>query len=109
MKNKLWVVNPYKDKYRGIQYKPEMQMNIFEALLNSYAYNKEIDMSPIYIDNLDEQIYDMDGQKINALYKKVEDDNFYMIGDNRDNSSDSRFLGFCSISFNCWTTMVYIF
>jgi signal peptidase I len=93
IRDKLWVVNPYKDKYRGIQYKPEMQMNIFEALLNSYASNQEIDMSPIYIDKLNERIYEIGAKEVNALYKKVEDDHFYMMGDNRDNSSDSRFWG----------------
>ena len=30
---------------------------------------------------------------VNAFYKKVEKDHFYMIGDNRDNSEDSRFWG----------------
>ena len=30
---------------------------------------------------------------MNALYTKVDEDHFYMIGDNRDNSNDSRFWG----------------
>ncbi len=33
------------------------------------------------------------GQPVNALYKQIGEDKFYMIGDNRDNSNDSRFGG----------------
>ncbi len=90
---KLWVLNPYMDRYPGIQYTPEGQSNIFDALLQHYVYDKEIDMNPIYIDGLQSQEYAIDSRPVNALYKKVEADHFYMIGDNRDNSNDSRFWG----------------
>ncbi len=83
LKGKLWVVNPYMSKYPGIQYKPEYQGNSFELLVHSYKSNRDVDMLPMYIDELG----------INLFYKKVEPDHFYMIGDNRDNSSDSRFWG----------------
>ncbi|AKF24824.1 signal peptidase [Sulfurovum lithotrophicum] len=92
LRGKLWVENPYMDKYPGIQYQPE-GMNIFEALLQYYTYNKEIDMTPIMVDGLDSMVYEIGNNTINALYKKVEPDHFYMIGDNRDNSNDSRFWG----------------
>ncbi len=92
LRGKLWVENPYMGKYPGIQYVPE-GMNIFEALLQYYTYNKEIDMTPIMVDGLESTVYEIGSKTVNALYKKVEEDHFYMIGDNRDNSNDSRFWG----------------
>jgi len=92
LRGKLWVENPYMDKYPGIQYVPEGH-NIFEVLLQYYAYNKKIDVIPVMVDNLDAPVYTMKDKSVNALYAKVDEDHFYMIGDNRDNSNDSRFWG----------------
>jgi signal peptidase I len=92
LRGKLWVENPYMSKYPGIQYVPEGH-TIFEVLLQYYAYNKEIDVIPVMVDGLDAPVYTMENKTINALYAKVEEDHFYMIGDNRDNSNDSRFWG----------------
>jgi signal peptidase I len=82
LRGKLFVENPYMAKYPGIQYVPESR-SAFENLLLHYQYNKKIDMTPVTIPEL----------KTIGFYKKVEPDHFYMIGDNRDNSSDSRFWG----------------
>ncbi len=80
------------EKYPGIQYSPE-GIDIFQGLLRLYTYNKDIDMVPVYVDDLDVPTYEILGKGMNALYAKVEADHFYMIGDNRDNSNDSRFWG----------------
>ena len=82
IRGKLWAENPYMGKYPGIQYAPE-NFTAFEYLAMLYSNNKPIDMYPVYLEELGE----------NAFYKKVEEDHYYMIGDNRDNSSDSRMWG----------------
>ena len=97
LRGKLWVENPYMSKYPGIQYAPESTFSdgtpagSFDQLSTG---RYEIDMSPVFVAELDAPVYATEtGKKINAFYKKVEKDHFYMIGDNRDNSNDSRFWG----------------
>jgi signal peptidase I len=87
---KLWVDNPYSTTFPGIQYLPEYNANSFLLMLQRVD---QIDMKPLYIEDLKAPGYTLGGTPVNVFYKKIASDHYYMIGDNRDNSNDSRFWG----------------
>jgi len=89
---KTWVLNPYKEKFPGIHY--DNNVNLFNQMERFLSAN-EFAMKPFIVDELPKNF----NSEFNAFYKKVPKNEFYMIGDNRDHSNDSRFWGSIPLKF----------
>ena len=86
MAGKLWVDNPYKEQFLGIHY--DNELDLFSQMSLHLAAGR-LSMKPALIQELSPR----SDYPFNAFYTKVEKGHFYMVGDNRDHSNDSRFWG----------------
>lgn len=91
---KKFVREPY--KFKGIHYEDKLykdnfigeSANSFDISISYFQQNKYA-MTPILVDELPK----IEGLYFNAFYFEVPKDEYFMIGDNRENSNDSRFWG----------------
>lgn len=90
---KIFALNPYIEQHRGIHYAKNNQTFLLMQMLmqRDASIKLSFDGENPSSSSIAMQPIDFNGSL--AFYKQIPQDEFFMIGDNRDNSDDSRFWG----------------
>ena len=108
---KLFVLDPYAKDHPGIHYaKGNWEFDLMQMInQNPQALSIANDGENPSVPKISMQAISIDGEP--AFYKQIPENEFFMIGDNRDNSDDSRFWGsvpYSNIIGTPWFTLLSI-
>ncbi|MCH5322306.1 MAG: signal peptidase I [Helicobacter sp.] len=96
-KGKTFYYEPYAKKHPGVHYE-DTTIDAFSQLILLFNNGQKIGMEPTYLENGEE-----------AFYYAPKEDEFFMMGDNRNNSEDSRFWGVANYQHIIGTPWVVYF